>query len=71
VTGSGDKKGGRPASGRKLPGVGGGRDELPRRLGDIITPALDRLAGGALAAGGLEPARHDPAPPAPPGLDAL
>ena len=26
--------------------AGGRRDELPRRLGDIITPALDRLAGG-------------------------
>ncbi len=25
---------------------GAGRDALPRRLGDIITPALDRLAGG-------------------------
>jgi len=46
VTGSGDKKGGRPAAGRKRHGAGGGRDELPRRLGDIITPALDRLAGG-------------------------
>ncbi len=27
-------------------GAGGRRDELPRRLGDILTPALDRLAGG-------------------------
>jgi hypothetical protein len=46
VTGSGDNKGGRPAAGRKRSGAGGGRDELPRRLGDIITPALDKLAGG-------------------------
>ena len=27
-------------------GAGGRRDELPRRLGDIITPARDKLAGG-------------------------
>jgi Dna[CI] antecedent, DciA len=46
VTGGGDKKNWRPVSGDRRPGAGGGRDELPRRLGDIITPALDKLAGG-------------------------
>ncbi len=32
--------------GRKRASAGGSRSDLPRRLGDIITPALDRLAGG-------------------------
>jgi hypothetical protein len=38
VSGAGGKK--------RLKGTGGGRDDLPRRLGDILTPSLDRLAGG-------------------------
>jgi hypothetical protein len=46
VTGSGDKP--RPGdAGRRRRGRGSGQaHDLPRRLGDIITPALDRLAGG-------------------------
>jgi hypothetical protein len=45
------KKGARKASGDpagrpRSNGTGGRRDELPRRLGDIIMPALDKLAGG-------------------------
>lgn len=37
---------GDPAKRPRTNGAGGRRDELPRRLGDIITPALDKLAGG-------------------------
>jgi hypothetical protein len=46
VTDSGDKKGGWRAAGRKRSGAGDGGDDLPRRLGDIITPALGKLVGG-------------------------
>ena len=47
----GSKKGGWPDAGgekgrRAGAGAGGRRDDLPRRLGEIITPSLDRLAGG-------------------------
>jgi hypothetical protein len=35
-----------PGDGRKRPAAGGRRDDLPRRLGDIIVPSLDKLAGG-------------------------
>ena len=35
-----------PAKRPRSNGAGGRRDELPRRLGDIITPTLGRLAGG-------------------------
>ena len=42
----GGADGGRGKKSRKRDGAGGRRDDLPRRLGDIITPALDRLAGG-------------------------
>ena len=31
---------------RERSGAGRRRDELPRRLGDIIIPSLDKLAGG-------------------------
>ena len=37
---------GDPAKRPRSNGAGGRRDELPRRLGDIIMPALDKLAGG-------------------------
>jgi hypothetical protein len=49
VSGAGKKARKSPGDPAKRPrtnGAGGRRDELPRRLGDIITPALDRLAGG-------------------------
>ena len=48
VTSSGDRKARPPGSGgeRKRPSAGGRRDDLPRRLGDIIVPSLDKLAGG-------------------------
>jgi hypothetical protein len=50
VSGAAGKKGGAGGSGgkkgRQRASAGGRRDDLPRRLGDIITPALDRLAGG-------------------------
>ena len=50
MSGAGDKAGGAAdrggKKGRTRPGAGGGRDDLPRRLGDIITPSLDKLAGG-------------------------
>ena len=49
----GDKKvdakgsgGGGGKEARRRSSAGGRRDDLPRRLGDIITPSLDRLAGG-------------------------
>ena len=45
--GAGDRKAGRQAQGgAQALRRGGRRDDLPRRLGDIITPALDKLAGG-------------------------
>jgi hypothetical protein len=48
--GAGKKEGGadgaRSHKGRQRASTGGRRDDLPRRLGDIITPALDKLAGG-------------------------
>jgi hypothetical protein len=47
VSDTGDKKPRAGDAGRRRRGRGGGKaDDLPRRLGDIITPALDRLAGG-------------------------
>lgn len=50
MSGGGKKAGGtdgaRGKKSRERAGGGGHRDDLPRRLGDIITPALDRLAGG-------------------------
>ena len=50
MTGADDKAGrtggGGGAGKRRRSGGGAGRDDLPRRLGDIITPSLDRLAGG-------------------------
>ena len=46
---SGERRGARrgpsEGAGGRRP-TGGRRDDLPRRLGDIITPALGRLAGG-------------------------
>ena len=44
----GPKKARPPGSGggRKRSAAGGSRDDLPRRLGDIIVPSLDKLAGG-------------------------
>ena len=35
-----------PGDGHKRAAGGGRRDDLPRRLGDVIVPALDKLAGG-------------------------
>ncbi len=50
MSGAGDKTGGAAdrgsKKGRARSGVGGRRDDLPRRLGDVITPSLDKLAGG-------------------------
>ena len=50
MSGSGDQKDGGAdgvgKKGRRRSGAGGSRDDLPRRLGDIITPSLDKLAGG-------------------------
>jgi hypothetical protein len=50
VSGSGDQKGsgadGGGRKGRRRSSAGGSRGDLPRRLGDIITPSLDKLAGG-------------------------
>jgi hypothetical protein len=48
VTSSGDKKARRPGAGRDLERSGAGhrRDDLPRRLGEIIIPSLDKLASG-------------------------
>jgi hypothetical protein len=50
VSGAGDKGGGtdreRGEKGRQRAASGGRRDDLPRRLGEIISPALDKLAGG-------------------------
>ncbi len=50
MTGAGDKPGrtggGRGAGKRRRPAAKTRGDDLPRRLGDIITPSLDRLAGG-------------------------
>ena len=47
MTDSGDRKPRAGDGARRRRGRGGGQaDDLPRRLGDIITPALDRLAGG-------------------------
>jgi hypothetical protein len=50
VSGAGDEAGGTAdrggKKGRARPGAGGRRDDLPRRLGDIITPSLDKLAEG-------------------------
>jgi hypothetical protein len=50
VSGSGDQKSGDAGGGgkkdRRRSSSGGSRDGLPRRLGDIITPSLDKLAGG-------------------------
>ena len=48
MSGAAGKKGGggrRARAGSEPPPAAAG-DDLPRRLGDIITPALDRLAGG-------------------------
>jgi hypothetical protein len=41
----GTRRGPSEGAGGRRP-TGGRRDDLPRRLGDIITPALGRLAGG-------------------------
>ena len=50
MSGSGDKKSGGAdgggKKGRRRSSAGGSRDDLPRRLGDVITPSLDKLAGG-------------------------
>ncbi len=50
MSGSGDQKrggaDGGDKKGRRRSSAGGSRDDLPRRLGDIITPSLDKLAGG-------------------------
>ena len=50
MSGSSDKTSGDAdgagKKGRRRSSAGGRRDDLPRRLGDIITPSLDRLAGG-------------------------
>ena len=50
MTGAHDKAGGTgdgAAAGKgRRSGAGSRRDDLPRRLGDIITPSLDRLAVG-------------------------
>jgi hypothetical protein len=43
---AGTQGGGGGKTGRQRASAGGSRDDLPRRLGDIITPALDKLAGG-------------------------
>jgi len=41
----GARRGSSGGTGERKP-TGGRRDDLPRRLGDVITPALGRLAGG-------------------------
>ena len=50
MSGPADKKSGGAdgggKKGRRRSSAGGSRDDLPRRLGDIITPSLDRLAVG-------------------------
>jgi len=50
VSGPADQKSGGADGGakkrRRRSSAGGSRDDLPRRLGDIITPSLDKLAGG-------------------------
>ena len=50
MSGPADQKSGGADGGgkkrRRRSSAGGSRDDLPRRLGDIITPSLDKLAGG-------------------------
>jgi hypothetical protein len=49
VTDSGDKNGKKPGGGghgRTRSTAGSKRDDLPRRVGEIISSSLDRLAGG-------------------------